>query len=357
MTSLPASDEAVVLHRVSRLYGNFAALRDVSLSLPAGASVVLLGENGAGKSTLLKLVAGLATPSYGTVSVFGGKPLDQRHRVATMSHATMLYDELTGLENLQYFTSLHADEAPRPLSPEQALRDVGLDPALPRRVGDYSQGMRQRASLARVLLTEPDLLLLDEPFSNLDAASARSMVERLCCELGQRLGDDNVAAHHGSLSRALRLDAEQRLKAGEIKCLVATASLELGIDIGAVDLVIQLNSTRAVATAMQRVGRAGHWRGAIPKGRFFATTRDDLLEQAALIQAMRSGSLDKLEIPPQPRDVLMQQMVAMCGAEPWEEDAMFALVTRAYPYKDLSRTEFNELVELLHTGIENSRGR
>jgi ABC-type multidrug transport system ATPase subunit len=179
VTSLPASDEAVVLHRVSRLYGNFAALRDVSLSLPAGASVVLLGENGAGKSTLLKLVAGLATPSYGTVSVFGGKPLDQRHRVATMSHATMLYDELTGLENLQYFASLHADEAPRPLSPEQALRDVGLDPALPRRVGDYSQGMRQRASLARVLLTEPDLLLLDEPFSNLDAASARSMVERL----------------------------------------------------------------------------------------------------------------------------------------------------------------------------------
>ncbi len=199
--------------------------------------------------------------------------------------------------------------------------------------------------------------LATEHRSTLVFVNTRSMVERLCCELGQRLGDDNVAAHHGSLSRALRLDAEQRLKAGDIKCLVATASLELGIDIGAVDLVLQLNSTRSVATAMQRVGRAGHWRGAIPKGRFFATTRDDLLEQAALIRAMRSGSLDTLEIPPQPRDVLMQQMVAMCGAEPWEEDAMFALVTRAYPYKDLSRTEFNELVELLHTGIENSRGR
>ena len=178
-SATPSIEPAIVLDRVSRLYGNFAALREVSLSLPAGASVVLLGENGAGKSTLLKIVAGLATPTYGAISVFGGKPLDQRHRVATMSHATMLYDELTALENLHYFASLHADTAVQALSPEQALRDVGLDPALPRRVGDYSQGMRQRASLARVLLTEPDLLLLDEPFSNLDAGSARSMVERL----------------------------------------------------------------------------------------------------------------------------------------------------------------------------------
>jgi len=193
--------------------------------------------------------------------------------------------------------------------------------------------------------------------STLVFANTRSMVERLCCALGERLGQDNVAAHHGSLSRALRLDAEQRLKAGEIQCLVATASLELGIDIGAVDLVLQLNSTRSVAVAMQRVGRAGHWRGAIPKGRFFATTRDDLLEQAALIRAMRSGSLDHLEIPPQPLDVLMQQMVAMCGAEPWEEDAMYCILTRAYPYRNLKRSEFDELITLLHTGIENSRGR
>src|SRR5207248_5645967 len=111
-------------------------------------------------------------------------------------------------------------------------------------------------------------------------------------------GPENVGAHHGSLSRVLRLDAEQRLKNGEIKILIATASLELGIDIGDVDLVCQIATTRAVAVAMQRVGRAGHWRGAIPKGRFFATTRDDMMEQAALIRAMRSGDLDKLEIPP-----------------------------------------------------------
>ncbi len=199
--------------------------------------------------------------------------------------------------------------------------------------------------------------LCREHKSTLVFVNTRRMVERLCGALAERLGTENVAAHHGSLSRALRLDAEQRLKAGEIQCLVATASLELGIDIGAVDLVIQLNSTRAVATAMQRVGRAGHWRGAIPKGRFFATTRDDLLEMAALVQAMRTGSLDRLEIPPKPLDILMQQMVATCAAEPWEEDALYALVTRAYPYRDLTRAEFDELVTLLHTGIENSRGR
>ncbi len=199
--------------------------------------------------------------------------------------------------------------------------------------------------------------LCREHRSTLVFVNTRRMVERLCGALAERLGQENVAAHHGSLSRALRLDAEQRLKAGEVQALVATASLELGIDIGAVDLVIQLNSTRAVAVAMQRVGRAGHWRGATPKGRFFATTRDDLLEQAALVQAMRSGSLDKLEIPPKPLDVLMQQIVAMCGAEPWEEDTLYALVTRAYPYRDLTRSEFDELIALLHTGIENSRGR
>jgi ATP-dependent Lhr-like helicase len=120
--------------------------------------------------------------------------------------------------------------------------------------------------------------------------------ERSASSSAERLGADAVAAHHGSLSRTLRLDAEQRLKAGEIKILIATASLELGIDIGTVDLVCQIATTRAVAVAMQRVGRAGHWRGAIPKGRFFATTRDDLLEQAALLRKMAAGELDRLEV-------------------------------------------------------------
>ena len=133
--------------------------------------------------------------------------------------------------------------------------------------------------------------------STLVFVNTRRMVERLAYSLGERIGPENVAAHHGSLSRQLRHEAERRLKAGEIKLLVATASLELGIDIGAIDLVCQVNTPRAICAAMQRVGRAGHWRGAIPKGRFFATTRDDLMEQAALIRAMHAGDLDKLEIP------------------------------------------------------------
>jgi ATP-dependent Lhr-like helicase len=193
--------------------------------------------------------------------------------------------------------------------------------------------------------------------STLVFVNTRRLVEKIAFALAERLGNENVAAHHGSLSRTLRLDAEQRLKRGEIKILVATASLELGIDIGDIDLVCQISTTRAVAVAMQRVGRAGHWRGAIPKGRFFATTRDDLLEQAALIRKMRAGELDQLEIPPQPIDVLMQQIVACCGAEPWEEDILYNILRRAYPYRELTRQRFDELIALLHEGIESSRGR
>jgi ATP-dependent Lhr-like helicase len=193
--------------------------------------------------------------------------------------------------------------------------------------------------------------------STLVFVNTRRLVEKIAFSLAERLGSEHVAAHHGSLSRALRLDAEQRLKNGEIKILIATASLELGIDIGDVDLVCQISTTRAVAVAMQRVGRAGHWRGAIPKGRLFATTRDDLLEQAALIRKMRAGELDQLEIPDQPTDVLMQQIVACCGAEPWEEDTLFDTLRRAYPYRNLTRAQFDDLIVLLSEGIESSRGR
>jgi ATP-dependent Lhr-like helicase len=193
--------------------------------------------------------------------------------------------------------------------------------------------------------------------STLVFVNTRRLVEKISFELAGRLGAEHVAGHHGSLSRTLRLDAEQRLKAGAIKILIATGSLELGIDIGTVDLVCQINTTRAVAVAMQRVGRAGHWRGAIPKGRFFATTRDDLVEQAALVRKMRAGELDRLEIPEAPIDVLMQQIVAACAAEPWPEDALFHVLRRAYPYRNLTRGHFDELLQLLHEGIESSRGR
>jgi len=166
------------LESVSRLFGSFAALRQVSLDLAAGQCYVLLGENGAGKSTLLRVLAGLLMPSDGKVTVFDSQsPHAARHRIGYMSHAPMLYDELTGLENLEYFRSLYP--AASCLTSKDALTQVGLDPALPRTVGQYSQGMRQRASLARVLLSQPELLLLDEPFSNMDVESVQQMVQLL----------------------------------------------------------------------------------------------------------------------------------------------------------------------------------
>jgi heme ABC exporter ATP-binding subunit CcmA len=166
------------LDRVSKLFGSFAALRQVSADLEPGRCYVLLGENGAGKSTLLRILAGLLHPSFGTVTVFGNsEPHEARARIGYMSHAPMLYDELTAQENLRYFRSLYPGRAC--LTPAEALRQVGLDPDLDRTIGQYSQGMRQRTSLARVLLPVPELLLLDEPFSNMDVESARQMVELL----------------------------------------------------------------------------------------------------------------------------------------------------------------------------------
>jgi ABC-type multidrug transport system ATPase subunit len=176
-----AQSTAACLQSVSKLYGNFPALRNVSVEFMVGSSTVVLGDNGAGKSTLLRLLAGLITPNRGTVTCFDAPPHKQRHRIAYMSHQAMLYDELSAMENLLYFARLHADGgcAVCTGSPEMALRAVGLDPMLTRPVGQYSQGMRQRASLARVLQTDPELLLLDEPFSNLDSDSARLMVDLL----------------------------------------------------------------------------------------------------------------------------------------------------------------------------------
>jgi ATP-dependent Lhr-like helicase len=176
-------------------------------------------------------------------------------------------------------------------------------------------------------------------------------------QLGERIGEDNVAAHHGSLSRKLRLAAEKKLKEGQIKVLVATASLELGIDIGTVDLVVQINSPRSIAVGLQRVGRSGHWRGAVPKGRFFATTRDDLLECAALVHAIQHGDLDRLIIPESPLDVLAQQIVAACAAEECGEVELFDLMRRAYPYRNLSLETYHAILEMLSEGIAARRGR
>ncbi|MGB9067483.1 MAG: DEAD/DEAH box helicase [Candidatus Acidiferrales bacterium] len=193
--------------------------------------------------------------------------------------------------------------------------------------------------------------------STLVFVNTRRLAERVGHHLAAILGADAVASHHGSLSRQRRLAVEGRLKAGEIRVLVATASLELGIDIGNVDLVCQIGSPRSVAVALQRAGRSGHWRGATPKARFFATTRDELLECAALVRAIRLGELDRIILPESPLDVLAQQIVAACAADDWAEDDLFALVRRAYPYRSLTRVEFDEIVTMLAEGIAARRGR
>src|SRR6201987_160793 len=193
--------------------------------------------------------------------------------------------------------------------------------------------------------------------STLIFVNTRRLAERVSHHLAERLGHEAVAAHHGSLSRKLRLNAEKRLKSGELRALVATASLELGIDIGAVDLVCQVGSPRSISVALQRIGRAGHWRGAVPKGRIFATTRDELLECAALARAIRQGDLDRIAIPEAPLDILAQQIVAMCAAEDWNETELFQAVRHAYPYRNLTRAEFDEILVMLSEGIASSRGR
>ncbi len=193
--------------------------------------------------------------------------------------------------------------------------------------------------------------------STLVFVNTRRLAERVAFNLAERLGEGNVAAHHGSLARKLRLEAERKLKNNEIKALVATASLELGIDIGHVELVCHIGSPRSIAVGLQRVGRSGHWRGAIPKGRFFPTTRDDLMESAALVRSIHLGELDRLIIPDTPLDVLAQQMVAMCAAEEWHEDELFAVLTRAYPYRELSRKDYDDLLAMLSDGIAAQRGR
>jgi ATP-dependent Lhr-like helicase len=199
--------------------------------------------------------------------------------------------------------------------------------------------------------------LVKQHRSTLVFVNTRRMAERLSHHLGERIGEENVAAHHGSLSRKLRLAAEKKLKEGQVRVLVATASLELGIDVGTVDLAVQINSPRSIAVALQRVGRSGHWRGAVPKGRFVATTRDDLMECAALVRAIKLGDLDRLIIPDAPLDVLAQQIVAACAAEEWDEDDMFALARRAYPYRELKRETFESVLEMLSEGIAARRGR
>ncbi|HWC61259.1 MAG TPA: helicase-related protein, partial [Verrucomicrobiae bacterium] len=198
--------------------------------------------------------------------------------------------------------------------------------------------------------------LIQEHRTTLVFVNTRRMAERVTGNLCELLGVDKVTSHHGSLSTKLRLDAENRLKRGELKALVATASLELGIDIGSVDLVCQLGTTRSIATLLQRVGRAEHRRGGLPKGRLFPLTRDELAESVAALHSIRHGELDRLEIPEKPIDILAQQIVAAAAAEDWEEKKLFALFRAAYPYRNLTRAEFDEVVRMLSQGFSTKRG-
>ena len=187
---------------------------------------------------------------------------------------------------------------------------------------------------------------------------AQAYPERVAHKLAERLGENAFSRITAVFRAPSGFRAEQRLKRpGELRAVVATASLELGIDIGTVDLVCQIGSPRSIAVALQRVGRAGHWVGALPKGRLFATTRDELIECAALVRAIRRGELDRLEIPKAPLDILAQQIVAMSACEEFAEDDLFALVRRAYPYRDLDRADFDAVVTMLSEGIAHSRGR
>ncbi len=187
--------------------------------------------------------------------------------------------------------------------------------------------------------------------------NTRRLAERMAHQLSERIGAGNVAAHHGSLAKDVRLSAEARLREGGLKVLVATASLELGIDIGHVDLVCQVSSPHRIATLLQRIGRSGHTVTGLPKGRIFPLTRDDLLECAAMLHAAKSGELDHVSIPEAPVDVLAQQVVAEAGAQEWGEEALYQLFRQAHPYRNLARDRFEEVVRMLAIGFAGKRGQ
>jgi ATP-dependent Lhr-like helicase len=199
--------------------------------------------------------------------------------------------------------------------------------------------------------------LIEAHATTLIFVNTRRLAERVTRQLSDRLGEQHVAAHHGSLAREHRLDAEQRLKRGALKALVATASLELGIDIGDVDLVCQLGSPRSIASFLQRVGRSGHGVDGLPKGRLFPLSRDELVECTALLDSVACGELDRLTIPEQPLDVLAQQIVAEVAAREWREDQLYELVRRAWPYRALAREHFATVVGMLAQGFSTRRGR
>jgi len=296
--------------------------------------------------------------------------VDEIHAVARDKRGSHLALSLERLEALtrQPPQRIGVSATQKPI--EQIARFLGGARPLPEIV---DEGHRRRLDLALEIPSSPleavmaaevweeihERLaqLITEHRTTLVFVNTRRLAERLTMHLSERLGADQVTSHHGSLSREKRLDAETRLKEGKLKALVATASLELGIDIGAVDLVCQISTPRSIATLLQRVGRSGHRLQAVPKGRLFPLTRDDLVECTALLRAAGAGLLDHLIIPEHPLDILAQQIVAAVACEEWDEDALYALVRRAYPYRDLERRDFDDIVQMLAEGFTTRRGR
>ncbi|MDA1231671.1 MAG: DEAD/DEAH box helicase, partial [Planctomycetota bacterium] len=199
--------------------------------------------------------------------------------------------------------------------------------------------------------------LINSHRATLIFVNTRRLAERLTHQLSEILGEDAISSHHGSLAYRHRQDTEQRLKTGQLKAVVATASLEMGIDVGYIDLVLQIGSPRNISTFLQRVGRSGHALGLIPKGRLFALTRDELIECMAMIRAIRAGNLDIIPIPVAPVDVLAQQIVAEVACQEWSSDDLFALCRRAAPYRNMERTTFDRVVRMLSEGLTPSTGR
>jgi ATP-dependent Lhr-like helicase len=250
------------------------------------------------------------------------------------------------------------EEVARYLSPEAEIiqighrRDMELSVVVPR---DELGAVATNEMWAEIYDRLAELITSHK--TTLVFVNTRRLSERVAHHLEERLGEKAILAHHGSLSRALRLRAEDELKRGVIKAVVATASLELGIDVGTIDLVCQIGTPRSLAVLLQRVGRSGHFLSATPKGVLFATTRDELVECAALVRGIRKGELDALEIPEAPLDVLAQQIVAAVAADDWGEEELYHAFVRAYPYRNLSRSDFEDVVVMLSEGIASSRGR
>ncbi len=300
--------------------------------------------------------------------------IDEIHAIAGNKRGAHLALSLERLESLagRPLTRIGLSATQKPIE-EVARFLVGASAGAPRDCSIVDAGHLRRRDLALEVPPAPleavmsgevwsqvyDRLaeLVGEHRTTLVFVNTRRQAERVARHLSERVGEEHVAAHHGSLARERRLDAEQRLKRGELKALVATASLELGIDIGDVDLVCQIGSTRSINAFLQRVGRAGHSVGGVSKGRLFPASRDELVECAALIDAVRRGELDRLEVPAGSLDVLTQQITAEVSAQEWQEDALYDLVRRAYCYRELARAEFDECVAMLAEGFSTRRGR